>query len=177
MLLDLLFEFLGEVILIGAGAGVIGAVAIGDLISKDDLTLYKSYANEPIVWEWGDDPNSFNFQDFIGLSYDEVKNLIPDSRKNDSIFNTLDAYELRLSFNEQKLCITAEYDRPNDPKWPYKTNGVFPLNKTYTTSKTLEHKSSTKYPVYIHKYTVGNGAEIICSAELHQPDPRIWGEE
>ena len=42
---------------------------------------------------------------------------------------------------------------PKDPKWPYKTHGVFPLENSYTESKMLKLKSTKKYPIYIYRRT------------------------
>lgn len=168
MLLSLILEFLGEVALIQTGVAAIGVCALCDYATKDDIVLCKNYKNEPIIWEWGDDYNLFNFQDFIGLSVTEVKELIPDIQdKEDKFLRTLDYYELNLLFNKQGLCTSIEYLRPDDPNWPYKHHGKFPLENSFTESKVLKHKSSEKYPVYIYRRkSLATPNAMICYASI-----------
>ncbi len=171
MLLSLILDFIGEVALIQTGVAAAGVYAVGTYATKDDIVLYKNYEDEAIIWEWGDDPDSFNFQDFIGLSVTEVKSLIPDIQdKQGKFFRCLEYYELNLLFNNQGICTSVEYLRPEDPNWPYKYNGKFPLENTYTESKELQYKSSTKYPVYIYrKKSLATADAIICHAEIRMP--------
>lgn len=173
MLLSLILEFLGEVALIQTGVAAVGVYGLGTYATKDDIVLYKNYENEPIIWEWGDDPTLFNFQDFIGLSVTEVKELIPDIKdKEEKFLRCLDYYELNLLFNEQGLCTSVEYLRPEDSNWPYKYHGKFPLENTYTESKILKYKSSTKYPVYIYRRkSFATPNAMICYAEIRMTTP------
>lgn len=175
MLLSLILEFLGEVALVQTGVAAVGVYAIGDYATKDDIVLCKNYENEPIIWEWGDDPDLFNFQDFIGLSVSEVKQIIPDIQdKQHKFLRTLDYYELNLIFNSQGLCASVEYLRPKDPNWPYKYNGKFPLENTYTESKILKYKSNITYPVYIYRReSLATPDAIICYAEARKPETSI----
>ncbi len=154
MLLGLLLDLIGTVALVPVVGGTMGAYAVDKTLNENKIILTKSYANKEIDWVWGEDPDKFNFQDFIGLTPDEVKFIIPDIKeKEEKAFRKLDYYELNLLFNEQGLCTKVEYLRPKDPNWPYKTHGVFPLENSYTESKMLKIKSTTKYPVYIYRRT------------------------
>ena len=154
MLLGLLLDLIGTVALVPVVGGTMGAYAVDKTLNENKIILTKSYANKEIDWVWGEDPDKFNFQDFIGLSVEEVRKFFPDMKdKEEKAFRKLDYYELNLLFNEQGLCAKVEYLRPKDPKWPYKTHGVFPLENSYTESKVLKIKSTTKYPVYIYRRT------------------------
>lgn len=154
MLLGLLLDLIGTVALVPVVGGTMGAYAVDKTLNENKVILTKSYANKEIDWVWGEDLDKFNFQDFIGLTPDEVKIVIPDIKeKEEKAFRKLDYYELNLLFNEQGLCTKVEYLRPKDPNWPYKTHGVFPLENSYTESKMLKIKSTIKYPVYIYRRT------------------------
>ncbi len=154
MLLGLLLDLIGTVALVPVVGGTLGAYAVDKAMNEDKIILTKCYANKEIEWVWGEDPDKFNFQDFIGLTPDEVKFIIPDIKeKEEKAFRKLDYYELNLLFNEQGLCTKVEYLRPKDPNWPYKTHGVFPLENSYTQSKVLQQKAQLKYPIYIYRRT------------------------
>lgn len=170
MLFKLIFEFLCDVALVQLGVTAVGGYVIADYATKDNIVLSKNYANEAIIWEWGDNPETFNFQDFIGLSVEEVLSLIPDAQEKRKFFRILDYYELNLLFNSQGVCTSAEYCRPNDPNWPYKYGGVFPLENTYTESKVLLLKSSDHYPVHIYRReSFATDDAIICYAKITFP--------
>ena len=131
-------------------------------MNEDKIILTKCYANKEIEWVWGEAPDKFNFQDFIGLTPDEVKIVIPDIKeKEEKAFRRLDYYELNLLFNDQGFCVKVEYLRPKDPKWPYKTHGVFPLENSYTESKMLKLKGTKKIP---STFT----GERLCKPKLSQ---------
>jgi hypothetical protein len=170
MLFNLLLEFLGDLTLTVVGVTAVGVVGLDSSMpsTADPDILCKNYSNEAIIWSWGDNPDMFNFQDFIGLTKDEVKKLIPDVKNKEySLIRMLDNYELDLSFNDQDICIQAEYMRPDDPNWPYKYNGKFPLDHTYTESKVMQLISKTKYPIYIYKrVSLLNWNSVICEAYI-----------
>lgn len=172
MLLGFLLDFLFGVLLVDVGATAVGVYALGDYATKDSIILCKSYANESIVWDWGDSPDSFNFQDFIGLSVEEVKQIIPDVQdKQGKFLRTLDYYELNLLFSKEGICTSVEYLRPSDPKWPYKYNGKFPLENCYTESKLLKLKTSKYYPIYIYRLkSFATENAFVCHAELQSLD-------
>ena len=99
-----------------------------------------------------------------------VLSLIPDAQEKRKFFRILDYYELNLLFNSQGLCTSVEYCRPNDPNWPYKYGGFFPLENTYTESKVLLLKSSDHYPVHIYRReSFATDDAIICYAEITFP--------
>ena len=86
MLFKLIFEFLCDVALVQLGVTAVGGYVVADYATKDNIVLSKNYANEAIIWEWGDNPETFNFQDFIGLSVEEVLSLIPDAQEKRKFF-------------------------------------------------------------------------------------------
>ncbi|MBO7123073.1 MAG: hypothetical protein J6V90_07330 [Treponema sp.] len=108
MLLGLLLDLIGTVALVPVVGGTMGAYAVDKTLNENKIILTKSYANKEIDWVWGEDPDKFNFQDFIGLTPDEVKFIIPDIKeKEEKALRKLDYYELNLLFNEQVFA----------PKW------------------------------------------------------------
>ena len=89
MLFKLIFEFLCDVALVQLGVTAVGGYVVADYATKDNIVLSKNYANEAIIWEWGDNPETFNFQDFIGLSVEEVLSLIPDAQEKRKFFRII----------------------------------------------------------------------------------------
>ncbi|MBR5966202.1 MAG: hypothetical protein IK015_08835 [Treponema sp.] len=172
MLLGLLLELIGELAFGTALCGAGAAYAIDDFVTKDKIIMTKTYSNQDIEWLWGDNPNELNFQDFIGLSVEELKAFIPDVKeKKEKAWRKLDYYEMNWLFNDQGLCVSVEYLRPKDPKWPYATNGVFPLENSYTESEFLKIKSTKKYPVYIYRRTsIQTDNADIFYAEIRMPE-------
>ena len=65
-----------------------GAYAIDKAVNENKIILTKCYANKEIDWVWGEDPDKFNFQDFIGLTPDEVKLVIPDIKEKEEKAST-----------------------------------------------------------------------------------------